>query len=221
VELVRPSSDRVVDCGRRDEATPDETARNAKSFIPDAGRGHDQSAILDAMLLYARNGFHVFPAPPGKKKGVLAAEFSDGIRWGASNDERAIRRNFRTAVELLKGRIPNIGILTGSGFFVLEADTLAGHGVDRIAALEALERQHGKLPETRTGESPSGSPHYYFRHPPGIKISGGKPIAPGVDVCGGGQMVIAPPSIGPIARDTEIFGQYWWRKEIPMAMAPP
>jgi hypothetical protein len=103
-----------------------------------------------------------------------------------------------------------------NGFFVLEGDTVQGHNVDGLAALETLEEKHGKLPPTLMAQSPSGSVHRYFRHPGGnIKIKNSdSEIAPGVDVRGDGGMVIAPPSV----RDG---GAYRWLNDLPIANAPP
>ena len=97
---------------------------------------------------------------------------------------------------------------------MLECDTPAGHGVDGIANLAALEAKHGKLPLTRIAMSPSGSLHYYFKWIPGhdIKNSASR-IAMGVDVRGNGGMVIAPPSV-------RVDGTYRWLNDLPLAEAP-
>jgi Bifunctional DNA primase/polymerase, N-terminal len=124
-----------------------------------------------------------------------------------------IRSNFR--------RFPdaNVAIVTGvaSGIFVIEADTVKGHGVDGIASISALEDEHGPLPETLMAISPSGSVHRYYKHPgPGIKIKNSvSEIAPGVDIRGDGGMVIAPPSVKPDA------GKYKWLNDLPVTDAPP
>ena len=120
-------------------------------------------------------------------------EFGSGQKWGKTRDAALIKRYWTLWPEA------NIGITTGAdnGFFVVEADTAEGHSVDGIASLHALEAQHGKLPDTLTAESPSGSLHYYFKYPGlGIKIkNSASEIAPGVDVRGDGGMVLAPPSV--------------------------
>ena len=92
----------------------------------------------------------------------------------------------------------NIGVPTGieNAFWVIEADTPEGHSVDGIANLRALEAQHGKLPDTFTVESPSGSLHYYYKWPRDCTIrNSASAVAPGVDVRGEGGMVIAAPSV--------------------------
>jgi AAA domain/Bifunctional DNA primase/polymerase, N-terminal/Primase C terminal 2 (PriCT-2) len=168
-------------------------------------------SMLDAALAYAKNGLPVFPAVRGQKKSHKSAEHSNGVRWGATRDPKTIRRDFG------KWQTANIGIPTGtsSGFFVVEADTLEGHGVDGIASLRALEDQHGKLPDTQMVISPSGSEHYCFQQPPDIIIkNSASEIAPGVDVRGEGGMVLVPPSVKPGV------GVYRELNRLPFAVAP-
>jgi hypothetical protein len=169
------------------------------------------SARGAAALKYAAIGWEVFPAPPGKKKSHKSEEHS-GAKWGKTTDPEEIRRDFR------KWPNANVAIVTGatSGIFVVEADTVEGHGVDGLASIKALEAEHGPFPETRIAVSPSGSIHRYFRHPgvdTYIKNSTSE-IAPGVDVRGDGGMVIAPPSIKPGV------GEYRWLNDLPVAHAP-
>jgi hypothetical protein len=169
--------------------------------------------MLQAALAYAANGWQVFPVPPGDKKSYKAAKHSNGRRWGATTDAEEIKADWR------KWPDANIGLPTGpeTGFFVVEADTIEGHGVDGIANLRALEAEHGALPPTRMAQSPSGSLHHYFRWPTDgrkIKNSAGA-LAPGVDVRGEGGMVVAPPSVRPGK------GAYQWLNQLPMAEAPP
>jgi hypothetical protein len=170
------------------------------------------SARGTAALEYAAMGWEVFPAPPGWKKSHKSEEHS-GAKWGKTTDPEEIRRDFR------KWPIANVAIVTGatSGIFVLEADTVEGHGVDGLASIKALEAEHGALPDTLTAVSPSGSVHRYYRHPGAeIKIKNSvSEIAPGVDLRGDGGMVIAPPSIKPGA------GEYKWLNDLPVADAPP
>ena len=172
----------------------------------------DPSVITHA-LTYAARGWHVFPAEFAEpnKKSHKAAEWSNGRAWGATTDEAEIRRDF--------GRWPDaIGIVTGaiSGIFVVEADTIEGHGVDGIASLQELEAKHGALPATLMGGTPTGSIHRYFKHPRGdSKIKDPTPkLGVGIDVKGDGGMVIAPPSMRPG------MGQYKWLNNNPIADAP-
>jgi Bifunctional DNA primase/polymerase, N-terminal/AAA domain len=172
-----------------------------------AGTGHP---MLAAALDYAKRGWDVFPAPPGKKKSHKSAEYSGGAKWGKTRDPEQIRRDFNRWPKA------NIGIATGvnSGIWVVEADTPEGHDVDGIASLRALEEKHGPLPTTLMAESPSGSLHHYFKWPEGIEIRNSTSgIAPGIDVRAEGGMVIAPPSV----RDD---GEYRWLNDNDIADAP-
>jgi putative DNA primase/helicase len=179
----------------------------------DQSSPHSQSAesILKAALDYATvRGWFVFPAPPGQKKSYKSAEHSNGNKWGMTKDANGIRQDWKRWPDA------NVGIVTGqvNGLFVVEADTPQGHGVDGIASLEQLEVKHSKLPDTLMAESPSGSVHYYFKHPGNLKIKNSdSKIAPGVDVRGDGGMVIAPPSI-------RADGKYRWINNSEIADAP-
>jgi hypothetical protein len=177
-----------------------------------AGKPSNQGPYDAALGYAATQGWKVFPAVRGEKKSHKAAHFSNGARWGATNNAEEIRLDF--------SRWPNanVGIPCGgeNKFFVVEADTLQGHNIDGVAGLKELEARHSPLPATRTARSPSGSLHYYFRHPGnGTKIKNStSAIAKGVDVRGDGGMVVAPPS----RRDD---GEYVWLNDLPIADAPP
>ena len=170
---------------------------------------------MDAALAYAARGLKVFPVEfRGKvKKSYKSAKISNGRNWGMTDDPKEIRCDF--------ARWPKagVGIPTGkdNGIFVIEADTAKGHDVDGIAELRKLEITHGTLPYTLMAMSPTGSLHYYFKHPGGdiyVKNSGSE-LALGVDVRGDGGMVVAPPSIRPGV------GAYRWINEgTPIADAP-
>lgn len=161
--------------------------------MPKATR-HNNSLTLDAALCYAARGWQVFPARfvGNEKKSYKSAKYSNGCAWGKTTDADEVRRDFKRWPQA------GIGIATGaySKFFVVETDTVEGHGVDGAAALQALEAEHGLLPETLMAESPTGSVHRYFKHPGGVKITNAT-LMPGVDVKGDGGMVIAPPSERP------------------------
>jgi hypothetical protein len=108
-------------------------------------------------LSYAKTrGWYIFPAPVGEKKSHKSAEHSGGRNWGATINEKEIKRDFKRWPKA------NVGVVTGpdSKIFVVEADTIEGHGVDGIASLKALQREHGKLPKTLMAESASGSLHH-------------------------------------------------------------
>src|SRR5258705_13836077 len=130
--------------------------------------------IEAALALRKKYGWKVFPArmEGGKKWSWLSSEFAPGgLNWGMSDDPEQLRKNFSRP--RWRDRC-GIGVPTGAvnGIFVIEADTVAGHGVDGLAALRKLERKYGKLRKTLEAESPSGSVHRYYRYPDnGMKIT--------------------------------------------------
>jgi hypothetical protein len=154
----------------------------------------------DTALSLAAQGVHVFPAPPNTKKSYKSAAFNNDANWGMTNDPREVGRDFTRWCKA------GVGLPTGkmNGIFVVEADR-KDVDVNGIANLDALREQYGEFPRTPTAISPSGSTHYYFRHPGGytcIQNSRSK-LTLGVDVRGDGGMVIAPPTL---RKD----GQYRW-----------
>jgi hypothetical protein len=171
------------------------------------------TSILRAALQYATlRGWYIFPAPYGEKKSHKAAATNGGLKWGMTKDPAEIMRDWAQWTNA------NVGIPTGAvnGIFVVEADTMTGHGVDGLESLRQLWIQHGVFPETLMARSPSGSVHHHFQHPgAGVRIKNSdSDLAPGVDVRGDGGMVIAPPSL---RRD----GAYEWINEgTPIAQAP-
>ena len=149
------------------------------------------SDVGRAAVDLARMGFHVFPAPPGKKQGCEKAEDHGGRRWGCTSDEA------ETVALFSKWRNANVGIATEeSRIFVIDLD--CKNGVDGISWLAEKAEENGGWPDTVEALSPSGSWHIYFRYPKDFdpKTCEGL-IADGVDVRGHGGMVLAPPSIKP------------------------
>jgi Bifunctional DNA primase/polymerase, N-terminal/Primase C terminal 1 (PriCT-1) len=104
---------------------------------------------------------------------------------GASTDPNRIRSWWS------KWPHANIGIPTGerSGLLVLDIDD---HG---SASLDALEEEHGQVPETLTVRTGGGGMHTYFKYPAGsgIRNTAGQ-VGFGLDVRGEGGYVVAPPS---------------------------
>lgn len=150
--------------------------------------------IVAAALEYAARGWPVFPVPPGEKKSYKSAAHSNGSKWGATTDPAEITTDFA------RWAGANVGIITGpvSGLLVIEADTLAGHGVDGIANLQRLIDEHGVLPPTIEARSPSGSRHLYFSYPDELVVkNSASVVAAGVDVRADGGMIIAPPGHRP------------------------
>jgi hypothetical protein len=169
-------------------------------------------AMLHAALELAEL-WYVFPVPPGTKKSYKSAAYCDGRNWGMTRNVAEIRRDWKRWPKA------NIGLPTGkvNGFWVLETDTRAGgHAHDGEETLAALVATNGPLPKTRKARSPSGSIHYYFKHPDDdryeIRNTASK-IGSGIDTRGEGGMVIAPPSK---RRD----GCYEWLNDNEIMKAP-
>lgn len=136
------------------------------------------SNMLPGALSYAGAGWPVIPLEPGGKRPLLK-------NWPnqASTDPRRISEWW--------SRWPhaNIGILTGPQSGLLAVD------VDDVPGLEALQKENGPLPATRTHATGSGGIHYLFRYPANVEIrnSAGK-LARGLDVRGAGGFIVVPPS---------------------------
>ena len=178
--------------------------RKGKSFTDNIAC--DTTSVGAAALHYAECGLFVFPVPPGTKQSYKSAKYSGGRRWGATRDPDEIERDW------LRWPYANVGIPTGevNGIFVVEVDTVAGHGVDGLATLGKLP----PLPPTLTAQSPSGSQHFYFQYPTGLDIrNSANLLGRGIDVRGEGGMVVAPPS-------QRKDGDYIWLNTLPVAEAP-
>ena len=150
------------------------------------------SEIGRAAVGFARfQGWHVFPAPPGKKQSYESAKNNGGRRWGATNDPEVVTSHFRNWPDAC------VGIACAeSGIFVLDLDKK--NGVDGVSWLAEKREEYGDWPDTVEAVSPSGSWHVFFRYPADFDpLTCEGQIAPGVDVRGWGGMVIAPPSTKP------------------------
>lgn len=154
--------------------------------------------LLWAAVTYAGCGWPVFPTE-GKRP--LAAAAPHGLR-SATTDLTTARSWWQ--------RWPDAGvaIVTGavSGLVVVDVD-----GDEGVAALKALEAEHGALPRTRLAQTGGGGWHLLFAHP-GVEVrnSAGR-LGPGLDVRGDGGYVIAPPSPHPSGSTYR-----WIRKREPL-----
>ncbi len=163
----------------------------------DTGREADgQPALLAAALWYAGRGLPVFPLHSVDGQGRCSCNGKPGCKpgkhpripnghVGASTDPGRIRRWWSRWPEA------NIGIPTGerSGLLALDIDA---HG---FTSLDALEEEHGPLPETLTVRTGGRGMHLYLKYPSGsgVRNSAGK-VGLGLDVRGEGGYVVAPPS---------------------------
>ena len=136
--------------------------------------------VQDAARRYIAIGIAVFP--------VAACCRVPMVKGGCHAATTDLER-----VPLLFTRSSNIALSCGprSGVFVLDVDT---KGADGLAALRALEQEHGPLPETWTAETPSAGAHLYFRHVEGRTLRNRVGFVPGLDVRTAGGSVALPPS---------------------------
>lgn len=122
----------------------------------------------------------------------------------ATLDEATIRRWW------MRHPQANVAIRTGE-IVVIDVDPDRGGA----ASLSALEREHGKLPATRTAETGGGGAHFYFAADPGEPVrSSVDALGLGLDTRGQGGYVIAPPS------NHASGGQYRWKAELPLRPLP-
>ncbi len=136
---------------------------------------------------YAKSGIPVFPCIPATK-----APYEKGGFHKATTDLAIIR--------LWWQRWPDadVAIPTGSASerVILDLDNKTGEHEGR-RSLEALEAEHGELPDTVEAITPSGGAHIVFKAPPGVRVpcSAGK-LGTGVDVRGDAGYALVPGSKG-------------------------
>jgi len=134
--------------------------------------------ILKAALQYAARGWPVFPCGHDKKP-LTPHGFKDATTDAAKIN--AWWTHWPGAA---------IGIDCG-GARLLVVDCDVKHGVDGIAAFEALGIAHGEALHSRT---PSGGLHILFSQNGTLLGSTAGRLAPGVDTRGAGGYIVAPPS---------------------------
>lgn len=150
------------------------------SMNPETG----PSTLGEYALAYARMGWPVFPIRPGGKQPYPG---SRGL-LDATTDEALIAHWWRERPN------SNIGVRTGNGLFIIDADVK--DGVDGREGLADLLAEHGADTDGPMSITPSGGTHTFFRSQPHtrIKNSVGQ-IRPKVDVRGEGGYAIVPPSV--------------------------
>jgi uncharacterized protein (DUF927 family) len=211
----------------------DEQGRHYVQFAPDPemkAKGFAEGPVLTdqiepastrgAALWYATAyGSPVFPVHSVNAKGVCTC--SEGANCAkrpgkhprtkngltdATTDLQTIRAWWK------KWPSANVGVATGAGagFFVVDVDPDKGGK----KSLSDLERQHEKLPETKTALTGGGGLHHLFKHP-GVKIKNSESeLGPGLDIRGDGGYIVAAPS-------KHVSGNYYhWRDGAPIVCAP-
>lgn len=148
--------------------------------------GGEKSKTIDPLSLAHRfPDMRVFPCRADNKRPMTEHGFKDAT----------------SAADRLKAwwsQTPGayVGMATGDGLVLIDIDEK--NGKSGSAALESLEQQHGKLPDTLTIRTRSGGFHRYFVYDHAgavIKSKAGKP-ADGIDIRANGGYAIVPPSDG-------------------------
>jgi len=101
----------------------------------------------------------------------------------------------------------NVGIATGSRsrLIVLDVD-----GSDGEESLEALEAEHGRLPDTLEARTGNSGRHLYFALPEEAVIRNSSGIlGKRLDIRGEGGYVVAPPSVHPVTRQRYEWATVW------------
>lgn len=155
-------------------------------------------AQIDAAQTYANAGLAVFPCKTNKSP-LTRKGFHD-----ASTDPKKI------AEWWTKYPQASIGTPTGNTSFVLDVDL-----PDGPTSLAALERIHGRLPDTLDQRTGGNGRHLFFSMPQGHEIrNSASKIGKGLDIRGIGGYVILPPS------SHESGGTYSWTTFAQPAQAP-
>lgn len=146
--------------------------------------------------------------------GLLAPNGSNS----ASTDLAQVAAWFRVSVERPSWVPWNLGVATGGGLVVVDAEAKSNRP-DLPTGLEVLDDWEtwtggSSLPPTRTIETGSGGLHLWLRVDPDLRIKPRNRVLPNVDVKGDGGYVLAPPSVHASG------GQYSVRDPRELAYAP-
>jgi len=142
--------------------------------------------VLEAAIMYARSGWHVFPCRPKLKVPLT----NHGVKDATTNEE---------TIQSWWARWPdaNIALACGpkSGVYVVDVD------VDETKNINGWEslKEFPSLPMTVEQRSPRGGGHYLFKtdDPPRNKNS----FRPGIDIRSTGYYIMLPPSIHPNGKE--------------------
>jgi hypothetical protein len=134
---------------------------------------------LKHALCLAADGFRVFPLEPDGKKPLIE-------NWPerATTDEKQVLAWWQIWPEA------NIGVATGKGLVVLDADVKGGK--PGLGSLVLIDLDHN-LPETLRVRTPSGGVHVYLKTDPDLKVPNSVNSLrdyPGIDVRGDGGYVV-------------------------------
>ncbi len=145
------------------------------------------SDLLEAAVLYAKLGWHVFPLAARSKMPAIGKKDGGNGLHDATNDPDRIEKWWT------KHPNHNIGLNVGaSGLYVVDIDGEKGQD-----ALDELEKEHGNLPDTLVAATGKGH-HFFFKHPEGKELGNtASKLGPNIDTRGVGGYVVLAPSVHP------------------------
>ena len=155
---------------------------NKSTYAPPARTASVHPENLKQALHLAGRGFRVFPLLAGMKRPAFA-----GWQAAASTDPAVVRAWFEG-----KYAEANVGIATGGGLLVIDADGAVGK-----SSLEVIESVIG-VDLGLVVDTPSGGRHAYLTIPDGQWVPNGvKSLKdyPGIDIRADGGLVVAPGSV--------------------------
>jgi len=141
--------------------------------------------------------------PIGDLKAILYKHLDEGCHlFPVGKDKKPLTSHgFKDATQTRSGIDDFIRQYPGCNWagwlpkqFIIDVDVKHVNGFESLAKLEALL---GKLPATRTQNTPSGGRHYIYRQPSGYDIPKADPISkdyPGVDLQANLCYILLPPS---------------------------
>ena len=152
--------------------------------------------VLNQAKQYISLGWEVLPIhrPLNGKCSCDKEECSSsGKHLACKHGFKDASKELKTCTSWFEKDNRNIGIKTGkeTGLLVLVIDP----SNDGNRTLDALEEQHGRLPETLVAETGGGGLHYYFNYPKDTNIKSRSNVYPGIDIKADGGYVVAEPSI--------------------------
>jgi|GEM_PF-1444477 len=155
------------------------------------------SALLNAALYYAKQGWYVFPLAPTSKSPLAGSHALDD----ATLDEAKIRAWWE------KTPNANVAVNCGkSGLVVLDVDTNPRKGKVGGNSLFALIGEDFSLLDTVNSHTWSNGSHYFYR---GECESSQSKLGKHLDIKGKGGYVVLPPSA---INEDGITGWYRWEK---------
>ncbi len=173
--------------------------------------------MIENVLAYAREGWHLFPVWWPVSQGVCAcgdpdctAKAKHPIPWLVPRGKDDATTN-ETILRSWWARVPNANVglsVAPSGLVVLDVDIKDGK-----RGMESLAQLPGTLPPTLRARTGSGGLHAFYSRPAGVAPFQRIGVRPGIDIIGNGY-VILPPSVH------DSGDRYTWSAQLPIAPLP-